>query len=184
MATEIDWEQVLATRASRMKASEIRELLKVLDQPDVISFAGGIPDPALFPKEAFTVAMTRVMEEQSEAALQYSVSEGYAPLRDWIAAHMTGLGVPCDAENIFITSGSQQALDYLGKLMISAGDTVLCGWPTYLGALNAFNAYEPHFEQLSPGGNVGAAEYMARAQAAGSHAQICLPLGRFREPNR
>lgn len=80
MATEIDWEQVLATRASRMKASEIRELLKVLDQPDVISFAGGIPDPALFPKEAFTVAMTRVMEEQSEAALQYSVSEGYAPL--------------------------------------------------------------------------------------------------------
>ena len=114
------WDDILATRASRMKASEIRELLKLLDQPDIISFAGGIPDPALFPKAEFAAAFSDVLSgDQATAALQYSVSEGYRPLREWIAGQMADIGVPCDAENILITSGSQQALDYLGKLMIS-----------------------------------------------------------------
>ncbi len=179
----MDWNAVLATRSSRMKASEIRELLKVIAQPDVISFAGGIPDPKLFPVDAMSQAMTGAMaSDQAEDALQYSVSEGYLPLREWIAAEMQRIGVPCGPQNIFISSGSQQALDYLGKLMISPGDTVLCGWPTYLGALGAFNAYEPCFEQYSPTGNVGATEYKARAAASGGRAKFAYMSVDFANP--
>ncbi|MBU2981526.1 PLP-dependent aminotransferase family protein [Lentibacter algarum] len=140
---------MFAQRAGRMKASEIRELLKLLDRPGVISFAGGIPDPELFPAEAFREASARALGEgQYEKNLQYSASEGHAGLREWIAEHMRGLAVPATADDILITSGSQQALDYLGKLMLDAGDGALVGWPTYLGALGAFNAYEPEFQRL------------------------------------
>ncbi|NOD49499.1 MULTISPECIES: PLP-dependent aminotransferase family protein [unclassified Ruegeria] len=153
---------LFATRASRMKASEIRELLKLLDQPGIISFAGGIPDPALFPADAFSQAFQAALGPQTQAqALQYSVSEGYVPLREWLVQHMREIGVTCDIDNILITSGSQQALDYLGKLFLSPGDTALVGWPTYLGALAAFNAYEPRFDRLN--GNSGAAEHKAAA---------------------
>ena len=169
----LQWEQVFARRASRMKASEIRELLKLLDQPDVISFAGGIPDPALFPKDAFQAAMGEIFAGgEAEAALQYSVSEGYGPLRDWIAREMAKLGVACNRDNILITSGSQQALDYLGKMFLSAGDTVLLGWPTYLGALGAFNAYEPNYEPLIPRGNRTALCYQSAAAAAAEGGRV------------
>ncbi|QFT71890.1 PLP-dependent aminotransferase family protein [Ruegeria sp. THAF33] len=155
---------LFATRASRMKASEIRELLKLLDQPGIISFAGGIPDPALFPADAFAQAFQQALGPDLQAqALQYSVSEGYVPLRQWLAQHMREIGVACDIDNILITSGSQQALDYLGKLFLSPGDTALVGWPTYLGALAAFNAYEPRFDRLN--GNQGAKEYKAATGA-------------------
>ncbi|WP_209506161.1 MULTISPECIES: PLP-dependent aminotransferase family protein [unclassified Ruegeria] len=154
---------LFATRASRMKASEIRELLKLLDQPGIISFAGGIPDPALFPAEAFSQAFQQALGPDMQAqALQYSVSEGYAPLRRWLVQHMREFGVECDMDNVLITSGSQQALDYLGKLFLSPGDTALVGWPTYLGALAAFNAYEPRFDRLN--GNKGADEFRAAAE--------------------
>ena len=133
---------LLASRSSRMKASEIRELLKLLDQPDIISFAGGIPDPALFPVEAVTDAYAAVLGgADSGSALQYQVSEGYLPLRRWLATLMGGLGVPCDEHNILITSGSQQALDFIGRLFINRGDYVVVESPTYLGALQAWNAY-------------------------------------------
>ncbi len=147
----LDWDSIFATRSSRMRASEIRELLKLLDQPDIISFAGGIPDPALFPDQAFKEAYSDIFAGPAvAAALQYSVSEGYLPLRQWLVGEMAKIGVPCEAENILITSGSQQALDYLGKLFLSPNDTALVTWPTYLGALQAFNAYEPSYDQLSP----------------------------------
>lgn len=162
----MDWQQIFATRNSRMKASEIRELLKLLDQPDIISFAGGIPDPDLFPHEAFSAAFSDALSPENQAtALQYSVSEGYGPLRDWIVGEMARLGIPCTRDNILITSGSQQALDYLGKLLLSPGDTALVGWPTYLGALGAFNAYEPRYDRLDPETNRSAADY---AEAAGA----------------
>ena len=126
---------IFATRAQRMKASEIRELLKLMDQPDIISFAGGIPDPDLFPAARFKHAMGRALSNGAQAqSLQYSTSEGYFPLREWITGQMGALGIPCSPDNILITSGSQQALDYLGKLFLSPGDTALVGWPTYLGA--------------------------------------------------
>ena len=179
----MQWNNVLATRSSRMKASEIRELLKLLDQPDIISFAGGIPDPALFPAEAFRDAFSQALTgDKAGAALQYSVSEGYKPLREWIAAEMAKIGVPCGAENILITSGSQQALDYLGKLMISPNDTVLVGWPTYLGALGAFNAYEPTYDRLDPKSNRPAADFAAKAEAVGGRVKFAYLSVDFANP--
>ncbi|GAB1480939.1 PLP-dependent aminotransferase family protein [Paracoccaceae bacterium] len=179
----MDWQNVLATRNARMKASEIRELLKLLDQPDIISFAGGIPDPALFPAEAFRTAFAEALAgDGAGAALQYSVSEGYLPLRDWVAGEMGKLGIPCGPQNILITSGSQQALDYLGKLMISPGDTVLVGWPTYLGALGAFNAYEPRYDRLDPKGNRPAASFAEAAEAAGGRTKFAYLSVDFANP--
>lgn len=179
----MDWANVLATRNARMKASEIRELLKLLDQPDIISFAGGIPDPALFPAEAFRTAFAEALAgDGAGAALQYSVSEGYLPLRDWIAGEMGKLGILCGPQNILITSGSQQALDYLGKLMISPGDTVLLGWPTYLGALGAFNAYEPRYDRLDPKGNRPAASFAEAAEAAGGRVKFAYLSVDFANP--
>lgn len=164
-----DWEPAYAARASRMQASEIRELLKLLEQPDVISFAGGIPDPALFPREAAARAYAEIMAEPAEAAraLQYSISEGHSGLRQWIVEHMRGRGVDCGIDNVVITSGSQQGLDFLARLLLSPGDTALVTWPTYLGALQAFNAYEPRYERLMPlAGNRPAASYAEAAAGA------------------
>jgi DNA-binding transcriptional MocR family regulator len=179
----MNWENIFATRMGRMKASEIRELLKLLDQPDIISFAGGIPDPALFPVQAFQEAMTDALSPaQSSAALQYSVSEGYGPLRDWIVGEMAALGVPCTRDNVLITSGSQQALDYLGKLLLSPNDTALIGWPTYLGALGAFNAYEPHYDRLIPRGNRSAEDYAKTAKDNGGRVKFAYASVDFANP--
>jgi DNA-binding transcriptional MocR family regulator len=133
-----------------MQASEIRELLKLLARTNVTSFAGGIPDPALFPVEDFRAAQDELLSDPALAgtALQYSPTEGYEPLRRWIAARMARLGAACEAENIAITSGSQQALDLLGKLFIGPGDKVLTQAPTYLGALQTFNAYEASYGEF------------------------------------
>lgn len=179
----MQWTDVLATRNTRMKASEIRELLKLLDQPDIISFAGGIPDPNLFPADAFAQAFQQAMQPgNASVALQYSVSEGYLPLRDWLAGRMADIGIPCDADNILITSGSQQALDYLGKLLLSPGDTAMVGWPTYLGALGAFNAYEPRYTRLDPFSNADPAALQAEAQDAGGRIKFAYLSSDFANP--
>ena len=176
-------EEIFATRAGRLKASEIRELLKLLDQPDILSFAGGIPDPALFPAEAFATAFAEALTPAHQAqALQYSISEGYLPLRRWLADHMGTLGVPCGADNILITSGSQQALDYLGKLFLSPGDTALVGWPTYLGALAAFNAYEPAYDRLRINTNRAPEDYRTAAEAAGGRVKMAYLSADFANP--
>lgn len=176
-------ENVLASRSSRMKASEIRELLKLLDQPDIISFAGGIPDPALFPADEFRTAYASVLsDERRTAALQYSVSEGYAPLRHWIAGQMKDLSIACGIDNILITSGSQQALDYLGKLFLSPGDTALVAWPTYMGALGAFNAYEPNYDRLIAKGNRAASDYREAAAAQGARVKFAYMSVDFANP--
>lgn len=145
-----EWEPAYARRADGMKASEIRELLKILEQPDIISFAGGTPDPVLFPAKAAAIAYAEALAGagNAAAALQYSVSEGYAPLRESIADYMASRGVQASPENILITAGSQQALDFLGKLLLTEGDTALVTAPTYLGALQAFAAYEPRYDTL------------------------------------
>lgn len=171
-----------ATRTSRMKASEIRELLKLLDRPGILSFAGGIPDAALFPAAAFSAAYAKALTEAPGQALQYSVSEGYLPLRQWIAAQMAEIGVPCAAENILITSGSQQALDYLGKLFLSPGDTALVGWPTYLGALGAFNAYEPRYDRLHIRTNRAASDYLEAASTNGGSVKFAYLSPDFANP--
>ncbi|WP_122072087.1 PLP-dependent aminotransferase family protein [Pseudophaeobacter sp. EL27] len=176
-------QQLFATRTHRMKASEIRELLKLLNRPGLLSFAGGIPDPDLFPAAEFSAAFQAALQPDQQAqALQYSVSEGYLPLRRWIKGEMARMGVPCDIDNILITSGSQQALDYLGKLFLSPNDTALVGWPTYLGALAAFNAYEPRYDQLNPGGNRSPDSYQEAAGAVGSLVKFAYLSPDFANP--
>nr|WP_289851957.1 PLP-dependent aminotransferase family protein [Rhizobium sp. SSA_523] len=166
-----------------MRASEIRELLKLLERPDIISFAGGIPDPALFPDSAFKDAYAEIFSSpQVNAALQYSVSEGYKPLREWLVLEMAKLGIPCSVDNVFITSGSQQALDYLGKLFLSPNDTALVTWPTYLGALQAFNAYEPSYDQLTLNGNRTPEAYRETAAKQGGAVKFAYLSADFSNP--
>jgi DNA-binding transcriptional MocR family regulator len=179
-----DWEPRLARRAERMRASEIRELLKILDEPGVISFAGGIPDPAMFPvaeaREAYAAALS---DANANSALQYSVSEGYQPLRVWIARHMGKLGVPCEADNILITSGSQQALEFLGRLLLTPNDTALVTAPTYLGALQAFSAYEPNYDEIRPEhGNRTPDAYRKAAAAHGGEVKFAYIVPDFANP--
>lgn len=185
IANAFDFERCFASRAERMQASEIRELLKLLAEPDIISFAGGIPDPALFPGDALAKAFASATGDADarEKAFQYSPSEGYAPLRDWIAGYMAGLGAPCNAENILITNGSQQALDFLGRLFLSPQDTTLVTAPTYLGALQAFSAYEPNFDPLDlrPEAN-SPAGYRARAEAEGGAVKFAYAVPDFSNP--
>lgn len=135
------WEHRFAQRTQKMKGSAIRELLKLVEQPDVISFAGGLPAPDVFPIEEFRAACDRVLTTKGAMALQYGSTEGYTPLREMIARHSSRYGINISADNILITSGSQQALDLLGKIFINRGDRILVESPTYLGALQAWNAY-------------------------------------------
>jgi DNA-binding transcriptional MocR family regulator len=147
----------LSARARSMKASEIRELLKLVGRPSMISFAGGIPDPGLFNVALFQDAWRHAFGGPSIAreALQYSTTEGYAPLRQWLAGHLARLGVPAGPDNILVTTGSQQALDLIGKLLLDKGSTVVTARPTYLGALQAFSAFEPHFSSIEAPQPVG-----------------------------
>ncbi|WP_371157545.1 PLP-dependent aminotransferase family protein [Jannaschia sp. 2305UL9-9] len=140
-----------------IQASEIRELLKVADAPGVISFGGGIPDPTLFPTESMADAMTAILSDpvRGPQALQYSVSEGDPALRAWIAARSTAEGAPCTADNVLITAGAQQGLDFLGRLLIDRGDAILTEWPTYLGALQAFAPNGPRPVELGGGNWMG-----------------------------
>jgi 2-aminoadipate transaminase len=124
-----------------MGSSAIRELLKLTELPDIISFAGGLPAPDVFPIEAFSEACNRVMRDFGRLALQYSTTEGYLPLRELIMRHTARYGIEVTPENVLITSGSQQALDLLGKILINPGDRILVESPTYLGAIQAWAAY-------------------------------------------
>jgi len=135
------WEHRFAQRTQRMGSSAIRELLKITERPDFISFGGGFPAPDVFPIEEFHAACDRVLRDMGPQSLQYSTTEGYVPLREMIARHSARYGIEITPENILITSGSQQALDLLGKILINPGDRILVESPTYLGALQAWNAY-------------------------------------------
>ena len=146
-------EYKFASRMDRMKASEIRELLKLTARPEIISFAGGLPAPELFPvKEIAQVSHDLVLKE-GQKLLQYATTEGRPTLREKIAKRMTEkYKTPVVADDILITTGSQQCLDFAGKLFLDPGDVVLCESPSYLGALNAFNAYQPVFKEVPTDG--------------------------------
>jgi 2-aminoadipate transaminase len=135
------WTSRYALRTGQVKSSAIRELLKVTQQPGVISFAGGLPADDVFPIERFEEACQKVLEQNASQALQYGETEGYQPLRDMIARHIVRYGIKARTENVLITTGSQQALDLIGKLLINPGDRLLVEAPTYLGALQAFTLY-------------------------------------------
>jgi 2-aminoadipate transaminase len=135
------WENRFSQRTQRMKSSAIRELLKIAEQPDIISFAGGLPAPDLFPVDEFKAACISVLENYGTQALQYGSTDGYLPLREMISRYTIRLGINLNPGNILITSGSQQALDLLGMVLINPGDHILVESPTYLGALQAWNTY-------------------------------------------
>jgi 2-aminoadipate transaminase len=133
----------LSERARKLTSSAIREILKVTERPEVVSFAGGLPSPATFPVEEMRHASERILRDQPSAALQYSATEGFMPLREWIAARYD-----VRPTQVLITTGSQQALDLLGKTLIDPGSRVLVETPTYLGALQSFSMFEPHYAQV------------------------------------
>lgn len=139
------WELRFANRTQRMKSSFIRELLKVTNQPDVISFGGGFPAAELFPIEESKKAADKVLDLYGRKALQYTTTEGYDPLREWIAEDARKDGLNITKDNILITTGSQQALDFVGRIFINQGDRVLTEATTYLGALQAWNPYGPTY---------------------------------------
>jgi len=139
----------LAARAQRMNPSIIREILELTEQPGVISLAGGLPSPDSFPVEALRAASERVLRDTPAQALQYAASEGHGPLREWVAQELAAQGLPVEAGQVLITTGSQQGLDLVGKVLIDRDSRVVVESPTYLGALQAFAPFEPAFVSLA-----------------------------------
>src|SRR5512136_1160467 len=140
------WTDRFAQRTQRMGSSIIRELLKYTEKPDVISFAGGLPAPEVFPFEEVQRAADVVLQQPGrKTALQYSPTEGYLPLRELLVRHMARYGIKVTPANVLITSGSQQGLDLIGKLFVNPGDRILTESPTYLGALQAWSAYQADY---------------------------------------
>lgn len=138
----------LAHRMARMKASAVREILKVAERPDILSFAGGLPAPELFPVEAIAQAHAEVLAGAGQQALQYSVTEGFLPLREFISARLAKRGVRAPVEQLLITNGSQQGIDLVAKILLDPGDVVAVENPSYLAALQVFSGYEVDFEVL------------------------------------
>ena len=135
-----------AERTAHLRASTIREMLKVTQQPDVISFGGGLPAPELFPAEGIALAAARVMQRRGAAALQYSVTEGIPEMRRWVAERLTRIANRIvEADDVTIVNGSQQGLDLVGKIFLDPGDHVVLENPSYLGAIQAFDAYQARY---------------------------------------
>ncbi|MDB5433087.1 MAG: PLP-dependent aminotransferase family protein [Caulobacter sp.] len=146
----MDWNSLYATRMGKVVASDIRERMKLLAARQIIQLGGGLPDPSLFPAAEIAAATAAIFADPARAttALHYAPSEGHMPLREWIAGYMTSIGAPCGVDNIMITNGSQQAIDFCGRLFLSPGDTVAVEMPSFIGALRAFDTYEPRYVAL------------------------------------
>jgi 2-aminoadipate transaminase len=170
----------LARRAERLNPSTIREILKITERPGIISLAGGLPSADTFPVAAMAEATARVLRDNPREALQYAASEGFAPLREWVAAELATQGVRADASQVLITTGSQQGLDLVGKVLIDPGCAVAVESPTYLGALQAFAPYEPEFLALE-----GDAEgpLPSALQQVGGRARFVYLLPNFQNPS-
>ncbi|NJN17294.1 MAG: PLP-dependent aminotransferase family protein [Oscillochloris sp.] len=142
------WEERIAEGARAMRSSAIRDLLKLTEQPDMISFAGGLPAPEMFPAEEISDYLERALAEEPVAALQYGPTEGHRPLRELLTVRMAVLGITVPTEQVLVTAGSQQALDLIGRLLIDPGAPVAVESPTYMGALQAWQTLRPHYLTL------------------------------------
>src|ERR1700730_3901508 len=165
----------LSERARKLTSSAIREILKVTERPEIISFAGGLPSPATFPVEEMRVACDRILRDNPSAALQYSATEGYLPLREWVAQRYSVNGASIRSSQVLITTGSQQALDLLGKVLIDPASRVLVETPTYLGALQSFSMYEPRYVQMPTDDNGLVAAGLTPALTAGARLLYAQP---------
>lgn len=139
---------VFARRVGKVKASEIRELLKLTELPGMISFAGGLPAPELFPTEELVEISTGILRDRGGSAMQYSATEGIEPLRHQLSLLMERNAMAVSSDQILVTTGSQQALDLVGKVFLDEGDLIFCESPTYLAAISAFNVYLPQFVEV------------------------------------
>jgi valine-pyruvate aminotransferase apoenzyme (EC 2.6.1.66) len=174
------WDHRYAHRTAGMTSSFIRELLKVTAQPDIISFGGGFPAAELFPLDRVKEACDKVLTENGAKALQYSQTEGYAPLRGLVAANVSHYGINISADNVLITTGSQQALDIIGRIFINRGDRVLTESPTYLGALQAWNAYGAAYETVISDNDGLSTDDLVKV--IGSHIKFMYVLPNFQNP--
>ena len=169
----------LSSRAEHMNPSVLRELLKVTERPGIISFAGGLPSPRTFPVEEFAQACARVLRDDAQAALQYAASEGYGPLREWMAA---SLPWQVDPGQVLITTGSQQGLDLAAKVLIDTDSRILVETPTYLGALQAFAPMQPQVQSVASDDEGVDITDLRRVQQAGSPARFLYALPNFQNP--
>jgi 2-aminoadipate transaminase len=169
----------MARRAERLNPSTIREILKVTERPGIISLAGGLPSAETFPVAAMAEATAKVLRDTPKEALQYAASEGFAPLREWVAGEVAAHGIDADASRILVTTGSQQGLDLVGKVLIDPGCAVAVEQPTYLGALQAFAPYEPVFHALE-GDDEGP---LPEALADARHARFVYLLPNYQNPS-
>ena len=173
----------LAQRAEKMNPSVIREILKVTEKPGIISFAGGLPSPQTFPIDAMREASERVLRDDGKAALQYAASEGYAPLREWVAQDLLKQGMKVSPDQVLITTGSQQGLDLVAKILIDAGSRILVETPTYLGALQAFTPMEPVAVGVaSDDHGVDADDLRAKVGTGADKARFVYLLPNFQNP--
>lgn len=172
-----------ANRMEGMKGSAIRELMKLTEQPDIISFAGGLPAPELFPIKEMEKVCSSVLQEDGRAAMQYSATDGYLPLREKIAKRMTKLGLNnVEAKDILVTAGSQQGLDFSAKIFINEGDVIICESPSYLGALSAFRAYQPQFVEIPMDDDGMIIEELEKALAANPNTKFIYTIPDFQNP--
>ena len=177
----------LARRAERLNPSTIREILKITERPGIISLAGGLPSADTFPVQAMRDASAAVLRDTPREALQYAASEGFGPLREWVAQELATHGLMAGADQVLITTGSQQGLDLVGKVLVDPGSAVAVEQPTYLGALQAFAPYEAQFMPLE-GDDEGPLPQALRAAAGARFAYLlpnfqnpsgrCIPQGR------
>ena len=175
--TPIKWK--FSERAEQLKSSVIREILKVTMRPEVISFAGGLPSPDTFPVERMKAAFDQVLSTQGKSALQYGPTDGYAPLREFIADTLSTPDCKILPEQILMVSGSQQGLDLLGKVLIDEGSKILVETPSYLGALQAFSVYQPQFESVDTDEH---GLIPASVAAKGEGARLMYALPNFQNP--
>ena len=145
----MDWNKLLAGRTSLMRRSAVRELLRLVNRPGMISFAGGLPAPELFPVDEIRAAADRLLEKHGPVVLQYGETEGVAELRDWVARSLSRPGLALGRDHVLITTGSQQGLDLIGRVLIDPDDKVAVENPTYLAALSAWRPWQPHLLPLA-----------------------------------
>ena len=177
-----DWSAILAGRSERMKSSIIRELLKYTMVPGMISFAGGLPAPEAFPVRDFRDACSWVLCHDAERALQYGPTEGFAPLKDYLIDAMRRYELPAGRPNVLFTNGSQQALDLIGRAFIDQGDTIITGRPTYLGAIQAWNVYGPHYVTVPLDDDGMRTDELEKALEANPSAKFIYVLPNFHNP--
>lgn len=169
---QIPWR--FSQRAQQLESSAIREILKVTMRLEIISFAGGLPSPETFPVERMRAAYDSVLSRHGKVALQYGPTDGYVPLREWIADSLSIDGATIHPDQVMMLSGSQQGLDLLGKVLIDEGSKVLVETPSYLGALQAFSVYRPEFVSV-PTDDAGLLPDAVRGMGQGARLLYALP---------